>query len=108
MNKQHFYSFGQLNVIIADPKKDVQKNLNFRHIAHFKYTKDSETYSFQFKLTVDDDFPFSTCHCSFLGKGRPPRDLQKVLLGSILNTGSVQISAKKMAQSADTVRIHTT
>lgn len=95
MDQKQFFSFSNLNSLIKDPKKDVDnKHLKFRDITYFKYTKISNSYSFEYKCTLQDDFPFTQCQCTLMAGGRPINNINKIFC-SPLNTQSIKISLEK-------------
>lgn len=77
---QSFYSFKKLNEIISDPKRDTVKVIfKWRPIQHFYYQKvSSEPFSFYFKATLDEEFPFTKCICPQKNVGRPIFFVKKV------------------------------
>lgn len=83
MNQEMFYPIKSLDQVIKDFKKDSEgKPLQFRKIACFKYEKDKETFSFQFKYSVDLDssLPYKHCTCGSHSAGRPTFSLESILL----------------------------
>uniref|UniRef100_A0A6P7GXD3 Uncharacterized protein LOC114341876 n=1 Tax=Diabrotica virgifera virgifera TaxID=50390 RepID=A0A6P7GXD3_DIAVI len=92
MTQQMFFTFQKLNTLINDPKLDVEKKpLHFREINHFKYSKDAAIFSFQFKHSLQEDFPFSKW-VSVLPRGRPSLKLENILS---TNTDEIMITTAK-------------
>lgn len=94
MTQEMFYSFKNLNNLIKDFKKDSEgKPLKFREIAYFKYGKYMETFSFEFKHTLNDLFPFLKYSCGLHSTGRPSFSLESTLQQS--NKTSMPIKLEK-------------
>ncbi|CAH1099402.1 unnamed protein product [Psylliodes chrysocephalus] len=94
MTREMFYSFENLDNLIKDFKKDSErKPLQFREVAYFKYDKDMETFSFEFKHTLDSSYSFSKCACGSRFVGRPTFSLESTLQQS--NKSPVPIKLEK-------------
>ncbi|KAK9687215.1 hypothetical protein QE152_g36601 [Popillia japonica] len=86
MRAENFHCFSHLNNLIKDPKQDTEGfTVKFRNITYFKYTKISEAFSFEFKATLDEEFPFSKCMCSTTSVGRPTSNLDTIFSTPLYN-----------------------
>lgn len=94
MPKENFYSFSKLNDLINDPRRDVEKHvIKWREIQYFYFTKESETFSFFYKQTLDSEFPFNKCICPAKAVGRPKLALKDTFVQ--LNLESLKINELK-------------
>nr|CAI5837346.1 unnamed protein product [Callosobruchus analis] len=75
MEASNFVSLDVFNSFIKDPKHDCEgRPLGWRTIKWFSYSKD-EAYSFKFKATLSDEYPFLYSEKYFNKKGRPPMNV---------------------------------